>query len=88
MPKPKPFRTSDDQFRVACADFWQTYYESMKELHARRGRQPQEPLKDRNLGTTDAKHIVGFERFWSQQLAAALGVDPSDVGPRRILKRR
>lgn len=81
---PKPYRTPDDQFREACAVFWQTYFESMKELHTRRDRQPHEPLKDRNLGTTDAKHIVGFERFWSQQLASALGVDPSEVGPRRI----
>jgi hypothetical protein len=56
----------------------------MKELHARRGRQPHEPLKDRNLGTTDAKHIVGFESFWCQQLSSALGVDRSEVGPRRI----
>lgn len=78
---PKPYRTTDDQFRIACAAFWSTYYESMKELHERRGRQPQQPLKDRNLGTTDAKHIVGFETFWSQQLAGALGVDPSEVGP-------
>ena len=81
---PKPFRTSDDEFRQACAVFWQTYFESMKELHARQGRQPHEPLKDRNLGTTDAKHIVGFEKFWAQQLASALGVDPCEVGPRRI----
>jgi hypothetical protein len=56
----------------------------MKELHARRGRKLHEPLKDRNLGTTDAKHIVGFETFWSRQLAAALGVDPAEVGPRQI----
>jgi hypothetical protein len=56
----------------------------MKELHARRGRLPYEPLKDRNLGTTDAKHIVGFENFWRQQLSSGLGIDPSEVGPRRI----
>jgi hypothetical protein len=59
----------------------------MRELHARLGRQPYEPLKDRNLGTTDAKHIVGFEKFWAQQLASALRVDASDVGPRRITFR-
>ncbi len=81
---PKSYRTTDDQFGGACAAFWSTYYESMKELHERQGRQPQQPLKDRNLGTTDAKHIVGFETFWSAQLAAALGVDPADVGPRQI----
>lgn len=56
----------------------------MKELHARQGRTLHAPLKDRNLGTTDARHIVIFEQFWSRQLAAALQVDPAEVGPRSI----
>lgn len=56
----------------------------MSELHSRQGRTVQQPLKDRNLGTTDAKHIGAFERFWRDQLAAALGVSPAEVGPRRI----
>jgi len=84
---PKPYRTSDNEFRAACSAFWSTYYESMKELHARRERLPRQPLKDRNLGTTAAKHIIGFETFWSRQLANALKVDPSDVGPRKITFR-
>lgn len=78
------FQTTDDELRSACADFWQTYYGSMKELHSRQGRAIQSPLKDRNLGTTDSRHIAVFEKFWQRQLAAGLGVDPSDVGPRRI----
>lgn len=81
---PKPFKTTDDQLRGACAEFWHTYYMSMKELHARQGRPIQAPLKDRNLGTTDSKHIVAFEKFWRAQLASALHVDPAEVGPRRI----
>lgn len=80
----KPYRTTDDQFTEACTVFWSTYYESMQELHARRERLPHQPLKDRNLGTTAAKHIIGFETFWSRQLAGALKVDPSEVGPRKI----
>jgi hypothetical protein len=81
---PKRFTTTDEQLRVGCAEFWHTYYQSMNELHARQGRPIHAPLKDRNLGTTDSKHIVTFEKFWRGQLAAALKVDPADVGPRRI----
>src|SRR5262249_10946642 len=84
---PKPFITTDDQMRIGCAGFWHTYYQSMKELHARRGRPIQAPLKDRNLGTTNSKHIVTFEKFWRDQLAAALNVNPAEVGPRRITFR-
>jgi hypothetical protein len=69
---------------MACADFWQTYYGSMLELHARQGRTLQQPIKDRNLGTTDSKHIGALERFWRAQLAGALGVSTTEVGPRRI----
>jgi len=78
----KKFITSDDQLRASSAEFWHTYYQSMKELHERRGRPIQAPLKDRNLGTTDSKHVTAFEKFWRVQLAAALKVDPSEVGPR------
>jgi hypothetical protein len=80
----KQFVTSDDQLRAGCADFWQTYYLSMRELHERQGRPIHAPIKDRNLGTTDSQHIVVFEHFWKAQLAAALKVDPAQVGPRRI----
>lgn len=81
---PKPYRTIDDHLQTACAEFWQAYYASMMELHARQGRTPQQPIKERNLGTTDAKHIGALERFWRDQLADALGVQRSEVGPRRI----
>lgn len=70
--------------RTACADYWQTYFGSMRELHARQGRKPSAALKDRNLGTTDAKHVTVLEQFWRRQLAAALNVSPADVGPRII----
>ena len=81
---PKLFQTIDDHLQAASAEFWQTYFASMMEIHARQGRTLQQPIKDRNLGTTDAKHIGAFERFWQDQLAAALGVKSSEVGPRRI----
>jgi hypothetical protein len=81
---PTTFQTSDDDLRLACGEFWQTYYSAMMEMHLRRGRALLEPIKDRNLGTTDARHIGAFERFWRIQLAAALRVDPAEVGPRRI----
>jgi hypothetical protein len=56
----------------------------MKELHARQGRPVEAPLKGRNLGTTASKHIAIFEKFWRTQLAAALRIDPSEVGPRQL----
>jgi hypothetical protein len=76
--------TIDDQLKSACSEFWHTYYASMAELHLRQGRTLTQPIKDRNLATTDAKHIRAFEQFWRGQLAAALGVDPAEVGPPRI----
>jgi len=81
---PTPFRTKDSDLRIACGDFWHAYYTSMLELHSRQGRSIEQPLKDRNLGTTDSKHVSIFERFWRTQLAEALGVDPMEVGPRRL----
>lgn len=67
-----------------CVDFWQTYYSSMKRLHTNAGRTLQEPIRDRNLGTTDSKHIFVFEKYWRERLAAAIGVGESEVGPRKI----
>lgn len=80
----KNFQTTDEEMAAACAGFWHTYYQSMLELHERQGRSETLPLKDRNLGTTDAKHVQTFENFWRTQLASALEVDQSTVGPRRI----
>lgn len=69
---------------VACAEFWRTYYGAMLRLHNRSGRSLTDAIRDRNLGTTDSRHIAVFERFWRKQLALALGVPESEVGPRRI----
>jgi len=56
----------------------------MKELHERQRRKLSAPIKDRNLGTTDSRHVSAFENFWRRQLSTALAVDPSEVGPRTI----
>jgi hypothetical protein len=69
---------------LACGEFWKTYYTAMRDLHLRSGRTLQEPIRDRNLGTTASSHIAVFERFWRKQLAAALGVAEADVGPRTV----
>lgn len=79
-----PFETTDEQLAKACAGFWHNYFGSMQELHDRQGRSSVTPLKDRNLGTTDSKHVQAFEGFWRTQLAAALDASPSSVGPRKI----
>jgi hypothetical protein len=67
---------------IACAEFWKTYYTAMRALHINSGRTLQEPIRDRNLGTTASNHIAVFERFWRKQLALAIGVSESEVGPR------
>jgi hypothetical protein len=69
---------------LACGDFWTTYYTAMRNLHLRSGRTLQEPIRDRNLGTTVSNHIKVFEQFWRKQLALALGVPEADVRPRKI----
>jgi hypothetical protein len=69
---------------VACGEFWTSYYSTMRDLHVSSGRTLQEPIRDRNLGTTVANHIKVFERFWRKQLAAALGIPEADLGPRKI----
>ncbi len=69
---------------LACEEFWKTYYRAMRNLHVSSGRTLQDPIRDRNLGTTASSHIAVFERFWRQQLAAALGVPEADVGPRTV----
>lgn len=81
---PFSFQTDAGDLSLACADYWHRYYESMRELHSRQGRGANAAIKDRNLGTTDSKHIVTFEKFWRKQLSDALGVDASEVGPRRV----
>jgi hypothetical protein len=78
------FETSEQTILTSSAEFWHNYYESMRELHSRLGRGVTAPLKDRNQGTTDSKHIVVFEKLWRDELSSALGVAPSEVGPRQI----
>jgi hypothetical protein len=70
--------------RLSCEEFWRTYYAAMLQLHTSAGRTLQDPIRDRNLGTTRSRHIAVFERFWRRQLALALGVAESTVGPRRL----
>jgi hypothetical protein len=78
------FQTSDADMREACAQFWHTYFHSMMALHLRQGRSLDVPTKNRNLGTTASRHVHFFEEFWREQLAEALGVKASEVGPRTI----
>jgi hypothetical protein len=73
---------------LACGEFWTTYCTAMRNLHVGSGRTLQEPIRDRNLGTTVSNHIKAFERFWRKQLAAALGVPEAAVGPRKIQFRK
>jgi hypothetical protein len=68
----------------ACQEFWRIYYAAIMRLHTRSGRTLRDAIQDRNLATTDSKHIAVFERFWRRQLASGLGVPESEVGPRRI----
>lgn len=73
---------------LACREFWKKYHTAMRDLHIASGRTLQEPIRDRNLGTTDSNHIKVFERFWRKQLATALAVPEADVGPRKIQFRK
>lgn len=79
-----PFGEGLGDLNAACREFWSNYYGTMLRLHTESGRSLQEPIQDRNLGTTDASHVAVFERFWRKQLAFALGVPETEVGPRRI----
>lgn len=68
----------------ALQSFWSTYYRALKRVHEENGRQLTEPVRDRNLSTTDARHVKALEEYCCQGLAAAIGVDPGDVGSRKI----
>jgi hypothetical protein len=72
------------QFLDTCAEFWANYFEAMQEVHTRQGRLPSQPIKQRNLRTTDSKHVSKFEQFWRFQLAAGMGVPAEEVGPRKV----
>jgi len=80
----EPSHPLDAPLLMACNDFWNKYYRSMALLHLAKNRAETEPIQDRNLGTTDAAHVSFLEQFWSNQLAAAIGVPASEVGKRKI----
>lgn len=76
---------SDDQdFVRAAQDFWHVYYGAIKRVHEQEGRALTEPVRDRNLSTTDSKHVVFFEEFCRFRLAHSLGVPMAEVGKRTI----
>lgn len=81
---PSAFETRESDLRSACADYWHAYFESMKALHLRQEHGLDAPIKNRNLGTTDARHVQIFEQFWRRELASALGVPQAEVGPRTV----
>lgn len=68
----------------ASLEFWSIYYAAILKNHTESGRSLQDPIRDRNLATTDSKHVSVFERFWRRQLARVLNVPESEVGPRSI----
>lgn len=43
-----------------------------------------EPVRDRNLSTTDSKHVIFFEEFCRYRLAHMLGVPMAEVGKRTV----
>ena len=78
-----PHSTSKERLEVASCSFWKTYYDSLLKLHINTSKKlVTEPVKNRNLQTTNARHVVQFERFWAEELALALGVRREEVGPR------
>jgi hypothetical protein len=78
------FCTSETDLLDAAQKFWETYYNSIRALHTSLGRALTEPIKDRNLGTTSARHVSEFEKFWGDQLATAIDAPRSQVGKRKV----
>jgi hypothetical protein len=70
--------------RATCEEFWRTYYGRILQQHIRSKRKPEEAIRGRNLTTTEAKHVAVFEQFWRRQLASALGVKETEVGPLKV----
>lgn len=75
---------SSDALLRAIDEFWRTYYDAIHRLHQKSEKTMFEPIKNRNYGTTDSRHVAVFERFCRIQLAKSLGVPESEVGPRKI----
>jgi hypothetical protein len=73
---------NDHEFVTAAQDFWHVYYNAIKRVHEQEGRSLTEPVRDRNLSTTDSKHVVFFEEFCRLRLANMLGVPISEVDKR------
>jgi hypothetical protein len=80
----KPYRTDEAAMLGAVASFWATYYDRLRAAHLAQGRAITQPVEDRNLQTTSAGHVRVFERFWGDELANALGVARTSVGPAKI----
>jgi len=74
----------EPEFLLAAQNFWQTYFTAIKRVHEQEGRSLTEPVRDRNLCTTDSKHVTYFEGFCRDRLAALLGVPAAEVGKRTI----
>lgn len=74
-----------DEFgQLVIPEFWHTYYSSLRRVHEQEGRAITAPVRDRNLGTTDARHVSILENYCRGELAQALGVPASEVGSRVI----
>lgn len=76
--------SDDPDFVHAAQDFWHTYYSAIKRVHEQEGRSLTEPVRDRNLCTTDSKHVVFFEELCRLRLAHSIGVPMAEVGKRTI----
>ena len=76
--------TPEESLSNSIKEFWSAYYSLMKELHLSDQKELTEPLKNRNLKTTGTGHVLILEEFWRRELASALGVNPSEVGKRKV----
>jgi hypothetical protein len=84
MPTSTTTTDFDPDFVRAAQDFWHVYYNAIRRVHEQESRALTEPVRDRNLSTTDSKHVVFFEEFCRHRLAQMLGVPVSEVGKRTV----
>lgn len=75
---------NDQDFVRSAQEFWHVYYNAIKRVHEQEHRALTEPVRDRNLSTTDSKHVVFFEGLCRRQLAKVLDVPESEVGKRTV----
>jgi hypothetical protein len=85
------FRMKDEAFNPQAdfvdrivPEFWQTYYTSLRRVHEQEGRELTDPIRDRNLSTTDSGHVKVLEYYCRERLANHLGVSINDVGKRQV----